>query len=416
MTFADRVATFWQRFETIAPDIYEMIESGRSDQLLETFPDFMQSTLPNLAWSFGPGPTADGDDASDQDGSTNHGEAHSHGEARGHSLTLSGEGIVAKQYLTRYWRRAAPVIDGWTFYDARQPSPTDRLEGVAIALEDRGRIDATGCRVRTRADPEQQQFELDFWHPEFETLSEDDRGQIMFLLLDEALGELGTEQFLSVLQPERFDDSDDKDTKVMPLLELPAFLRSAAKYYGWEILSPLESRSMYQMRSDDDGAFDNEFDGDDFDGDDSDGDSSERGGSSDGDVPTPRGDTIIGSTSILRVVTDYMAAGGLPDDAVLGGTGAECVYAAFPTRALRRGDEAAARSELEDLLDEALANGRDDASTGVTGPLGHCVGGAIGGSRSYLDLVLFNGETSREAVRRTLDQLNLGGIELIRMG
>ncbi len=55
---------------------------------------------PGFAWVFGPG--ADG---------------------IGHSFTLSGEGVIHRQLLALQWLSRAPVINGWTFYAARQPGP-----------------------------------------------------------------------------------------------------------------------------------------------------------------------------------------------------------------------------------------------------------------------------------------------------
>lgn len=350
-TFKERVHHFWELFSESSQRFYRAIDEGDSDVLTDDFSSLMERVLPRLAWVFGPG------------------------HRGGHALTLSGEGVVPKQFLTQFWQTLAPECEGWGFYASRKATPRERLEGMEISVGPNEKIDVGGVQVQTRADEEAEKFALNFWHPSMQSVPEADRMTIAFLLLDEALGEFGTERFLTQIAAEPLRE-DDANWKTMSLLDLPKFLQSAAEYYEWQFLSPLESRSLYEL-------------------------------SGEPDTDKPRGDTIVGSTSVDRALFEFLNAGGVPEDAVLAGTGAEVCYAKFATRGLPGGDEAEARGRLETLVDETLR-----AQTS-----GVCVGGAIGTENSYLDLILFDGQRSRSIVKACLDEMNFpSGVTIEAMG
>lgn len=57
----------------------------------------------------------------------------------GHSLTLTGEGILAKQFITEYWLQQAPKLPGWTFYASRQQAEHVRDFILELDAEERFR-------------------------------------------------------------------------------------------------------------------------------------------------------------------------------------------------------------------------------------------------------------------------------------
>lgn len=67
-SFKQRVTEFWQWYPQVAERFFETIERGQCQSLAKEVGDFMDRTLPGLAWVFGPG------------------------EQGGHSFTVSGEG------------------------------------------------------------------------------------------------------------------------------------------------------------------------------------------------------------------------------------------------------------------------------------------------------------------------------------
>ena len=219
-SFKTRVADFWEWFPAVADRFYATIEEGRCPDLGPEVSEQMESILPHLAWVFGPG------------------------VGNGHSFTVSGDGIVAKQLLAEYWLSQAPKIEGWTFYGSRQPSSSDDLAGMAISLGEGQQIDVEHLMVSTSVDEEQRVVHLEAWHEAMQQVPEEHRMQILFLLLDEALGEFGTETWLGSIE---ISPSLDL-TQSKSLLQLPDFLSQVENYYQWNKLSPLRSISTYQMQ------------------------------------------------------------------------------------------------------------------------------------------------------------------------
>ena len=337
-TFKHRVPVFWQWFETQADRFYKIIDDGQCASLADEVGQFVDQTLPGLSWVFGPG------------------------ENGGHSFTISGEGIIAKQVLAAYWLAHAPEIRGWDFYSARQPTSADQLQTLAIGIGPGESIDAASFQIATTPDEEAEQFDIVAWHPMLEQVAEDDRLTILFLLLDEALGEFGTEQWLGSIELK----PPAADAKTMMLTELPKFLEQAQRYHEWQKLPPLHSYSSYQTQEQESG---------------------------------PRGDTIVGTTLIPHVIIDFIREEGAAAENLLEGSGAELVYLRFLSANLPEGQEADARGNLEDAIDDAL---RESSS-------GRTLGGAYGVQQSYIDLILLDGENSRSIVRNVVDTLQLKG-------
>lgn len=337
-TFKQRVEEFWAWFPTVAERFYEAIELGAGADLTDETVAFMEQTMPGMAWTFGPG------------------------ENGGHSFTVTGEGVVDKQLLAEAWGRQQVKVPGWTFYTSRQPRSADSLKDVAIALGDGEQIDCNSFQVATEVDDERQRVDIVAWHPALKQVPDRDRFQILFLLLDEALGEYGTQSTIGSIDIGKIS----RRSETRSLAELPAFIDQVANSRGWENLPPTESVSVYQL---------------------------------DGQDPGPRGDTVIGSTVIPGVIGDFLdAQGKLPEDP-LDGTGAQFGYLAMPTSLFPDGQQVQRRSEIEDGL--TLALGRHHS--------GQALGGAFGRDEAYIDLLILDGETSLEIIDRTMGELDLHG-------
>lgn len=342
-TFKARVERFWNWYPQVAQRFYDTIEDGRCGDLTGEVGEFMENTLPRLAWVFGPG------------------------EGGGHSFTVSGEGVVPKQLLADYWQRQATSIDGWTFYGSRQPADPGRLKDMAIGIGPDAQVDVESFLIKTTVDDERKLIDIVAWHPTYEELAEEHHMQILFLLLDEALGEFGVEQWLGSVEVEPLEPGDD----VRSLADLPQFVEHVNNYYDWRKLPPLESRTVYQLSEETD--------------------SSDNG--------TPRGDTLIGNTTIPDVVVQFLENEGPLDEDPLEGTGAELVYLAIDGDVFPEGSQAEVRGNIEDTLDEALEKAKS----------GRVLGGAYGFQQSYVEMILFDGAESRAIVERTLDGLQLKG-------
>ena len=77
-TLKTRVEQFWSWYSEVAPRFYQTIEAGKCADLTQEVISKIDDLLPGFAWVFGPG--------------TRKGE---------HSLTLSGEGVIHRQFIAQ---------------------------------------------------------------------------------------------------------------------------------------------------------------------------------------------------------------------------------------------------------------------------------------------------------------------------
>lgn len=335
-TFKTRVAKFWKWFPDVAKRFEVAVAADDPQAVVAEVSEFMAENLPGLSWALGRGETGD------------------------NAFTLTGEGQVPKQLLAEYWHLQAVELPGWTFYASRQPSSPETLKDVAIGVSDEEQIDAANFLIKTSVDEESEQIDITAWHPVLEKVPEEHHFQILFLLLDEALGEFGVQTWLGELKVEPITDTNGTRS----LLELPRFIEQVNNYHQWEKFPPLETYSTYEVPE---------------------------------QVSGPRGDTVVGSSCIPEVIFDYIENGGHTSENPLEDTGAEFVYVAIDGEVFPDGDEVDARSSIEDELDEALE----------TALSGRTVGGATGISQSYIDLLIYDGDHSREIIELTLERLQL---------
>src|SRR5262245_11821628 len=99
MTLKTRVHEFWKWYAKNAARFFSVIEGKGCPDLQAEVSAEVDRWLPGMAWVFGPG-----------------------ANGVGHSFTLSGEGVLPRQFVAEYWLSQAPKLEGWTFYASRQPS------------------------------------------------------------------------------------------------------------------------------------------------------------------------------------------------------------------------------------------------------------------------------------------------------
>ena len=336
VTFKQRVAEFWEWYPTVAERYFNAIEDGTFGDLAPEFSELVEQKLPTMCWVFGPG------------------------ENGGHSFTLTGEGVRPRQLLTQYWCQQAPEIPGWTFYSSRQPSDAERLKGMGIGISQNEQVDVESFLVKTDVDAENEKIHITAWHPAYARVPAEHHMQILFLLLDEALGEFGTEMWIGNIEIEPVEPGEH----VRSLADLPEFIRQMNEYHKWEKLEPLDEFTLYEI-----------------------GEQSRH----------RRGDVFIGTTCIPSVINDFLNDNGRLSDDPLAGTGAELLYIRIDGSVFPEGSEAHVRGNIEDALDDAL---RAQAS-------GRILGGAMGRKFGYVDVLIFDGEASRHLIEETLNNLQL---------
>lgn len=336
-TFRQRVQEFWDWFPTIAGRYGELLQNQQGDQVVPEMNEQMEALLPSLSWVFG-------------------------NEQEGHSFTLTGEGQIGKQLLTEFWLSQSVDVAGWTFFGSRQPSAPESLKDMAIGISEQEQVDAKTFLIRTAVDDEAEIIHITAWHPAFEQLDEEHHAPILFIFLDEALGEFGTQTWLGEIDIAPVTAGNDTRS----LADLPQFIESVSRYHEWEKLSPLESYTGYEIRE---------------------------------PSNSPRGDTLFGTTCVPYLIFEFLENDGrLPEDP-LEGTGAEFTYIAVDGSVFPDGEQVDVRSNIEDTIDDVLR----------TQSAGRSLGGAFGIDESYIEFLLFDGENSRRIIQDTLTELQLTG-------
>lgn len=331
-TFKARVERFWSWYTEAAPRIYQAIEADRCQMLAKEISAKVKEVAPRFAWVFGPG-----------------------ANGRGHSFTLSGEGNPHQQLLTIYWLAQAPSLAGWTFYAARQPGSIRMLHMHTAGHK----FNPLEFWVTPFPNRDKEKVDIKVWHPLFDKIPEEERWRVLFLFLDEVLGEYRTQQWIGEIKHDRTRLADS-----MPIEELNEFLTWVETEHGWKKYPPGEGYMVYRLNQQHDHFL--------------------------------RGDIAVGSTVHPRLINEYLKAEGNLEDP-LKETGADYVFVAFDAAILPKGKQADARGEIEVFLDKWL---KASAS-------GRLLGGAWGRRNAYIDLLLFDGASSVKIVEDALRQKSL---------
>ena len=326
-TFNERVAAFWSWFQEVAPHYYATIEAGKCASLADETSANVDLLGKGFAWVYGPGEGG-----------------------KGHSLTVCGEGYIHAQLLALQWLKFAPKIEGWTFYAARQPGP---IRGHVIEMYNL-RFDPKEIWVTTVLDEHQEKFDIYVWHHAWEGLEERKKFGILFLFLDEALGEYGTGRWIGEIKL-----SKDRLAQSFPLEELADRVNKSASERKWKLHAPGEIWTILKI---------NRVEG-----------------------TYPRSDLTTLSTAVPKLLHQYMESEGELADP-LAGTGADYVYASIEKDFFPEGNEVARRGQIEDAIESALAP--------IQG--GRIVSGGFGTERGYIDVLVFDGRRSLELMRRAL--------------
>ena len=338
-TFRERVLEFWKWFPTQTSDIKSAFTTEDPGAALAEFRESVREKVGGLSWVFGPG-----------------------AEEGGHSFTVSGEGQKPKQLLSQFWLENAKPVPGWDFHASRQPSDPETLQQMQIQVGENV-VDMDTVLIATNIDEENEQVDIVAWHPAFENLPDNNRFQILFLLLDEALGEFGTQNRLG-------DVKFQSVPGAIPLIELRPYLDKLWQEKEWSDLSPLETYASYQA--------------------------------GEPAVGFPRADTIAGHTC-LRVVFEFMNNEGPLDENPIEGTGAEMFYVQLDkVGAEHHADPLEYRNSVEEEIGRQLAGGG-----------GYVTGAATGIENSYVDLIIFDGDRSIAAIKDAVGKTHLGDFEIL---
>jgi hypothetical protein len=149
-----------------------------------------------------------------------------------HHLCLSGKGDPMLRLLAERWVRRGPGADAtWEFYASRQASRASG-QGLTIAGHD---VALDEFAYAVEEDESRETLDLRAHHPVFRSIADERlRRQILFIALDNLLGEDGVERWIGGI-----DESIEPVSPSVPHSELPARieqLASRATGERWAIL------------------------------------------------------------------------------------------------------------------------------------------------------------------------------------
>ena len=215
-TFNERVAEFWLWFQEVSPRFTETIDARKCADLTEETSTNVNKLYPDFAWVYGPG-----------------------ADNEGHSLTLSGEGVEHRQLLALHWLNQASSIPGWTFYASRQAGP---IKGHVIEM-DGLRIDPKEIWITPTLDGEAKKIDLVVWHHAWEHITENKCWTLVFLFLDEVLGEYGTKWWIG-----KISFGKDRLADSFPLEELGDYVAGTVRDSAWKRSAPGEEWTGYTIK------------------------------------------------------------------------------------------------------------------------------------------------------------------------
>jgi len=328
-TFNERVIEFWTWFQQVAPRFTAAIDARKCADLTDETSARVDQLQAGFAWVYGPG-----------------------ADRCGHSLTLSGEGVEHRQLLALHWLSLAPTIPGWTFYASRQSGP---IKGHVITMEDL-RIDPKELWVTPTINPETEKIDLVVWHHEWERITEKKRWTVVFLFLDEVLGEYGTQWWIGEIS-----FGKDHLAASFPLEELGDYVATTIQAQEWKRAAPGEEWTGFKIKP--------------------------------ATESYPRCDLITISTCAPELFRTYMKEKDAMSD-LLAGSGADFIYISIDHGFFPEGDEITKRAAVEEALDDALKSQN----------AGRVLGGGFGTERGYIDLLIYDGARSLATVRTVLKE------------
>ncbi|NUS57714.1 MAG: DUF695 domain-containing protein [Streptomycetaceae bacterium] len=167
---ADAISAFWLWWDTVREDVATAVAAGGVDRFAAGLSSRVNAINKDLHWELAPG------------------------QSSAHALVVTAAGDPALRSVAARWLGGAPAADEtWSYRSVRTADPTAfeatmQLGGQTLALAD--------IRYSLTVDQDRHQIDVTCYHPAFDGLPEDARGQVTFLTLDWALGEDDVEIWL----------------------------------------------------------------------------------------------------------------------------------------------------------------------------------------------------------------------------
>jgi hypothetical protein len=203
------IEAFWAWWPTVKGKLDESISSreGFDQTLIQEINRRVAEIGPDLDWELGKG------------------------RESAHHLCLSGHGDPLGRLLAERWLACAPERDDrWEYHAARQAAPPGmslEMGGQRIELED--------FVFSIEEDESRELLDIVGYHPSFPAIEDENlRNRMLFIALDQALGEDGVERWIGSV--DLSDDEIEDGAPLQGLREAVADLRERATRERWAVL------------------------------------------------------------------------------------------------------------------------------------------------------------------------------------
>lgn len=186
------IADFWLWWADARQSVLDCYDGGAEPTFVAALSERVDAIHPDLQWEFGPG------------------------RDRPHQLTVTAVGDPALRVTANRWQAAAPDDPNFEFYTARQRHP-ELMVSIDFGT---GQVDFAAFRVGVRIDDDRQRFDLFVYHPQFSELHEDQIPQILWVVLDNALGEDAVVTWIGEVEWVRVLPQETEGLEVWTLAEL----------------------------------------------------------------------------------------------------------------------------------------------------------------------------------------------------
>jgi hypothetical protein len=168
----DAIEAFWSWWPTVREDFARAFSTREplDPALIEAMTAHVKAIHESLDWEFGRGTNS------------------------AHHLCVSGTGDPALRVIAERWWKRAPAADAnWEFHPCRQAGPAEgvslKIAGHEVAFDE--------MTFTVNEDEAREVIHVEAHHPQFEVIADDAlRMQVVFLALDQLLGEDGVERWI----------------------------------------------------------------------------------------------------------------------------------------------------------------------------------------------------------------------------
>ena len=315
-----RVEQFWNSFKSKSNDIEKSI--GKKDSV-EIVCQIIDKYLPQLSFQYG-----------------------YNNEKNKFDFQFSSEGNIDYQFLAKYCISLAPKsLENWMFSEFKQPSIKNPEEYYNIynkkfIIKD----------FKVYPTKENNKINISIYHEHFTDMSEKEQYGIIYIVLDDVLGEGGTDLwFNNIIALKK-----EADKQYLEIIELAKYLDDFFDEMNIEkICDPTSIWNTYKYKT---------FDRNDYD----------------------RKDIIAGVSRNMKLLNNEKSS--------IANVGADYIYLVFKNEFIIEDGKIEKRSKIEDYINDVLEKNHS----------GFLMGGATGINNSYIDVLVFDGIRSVKMIRKSV--------------